>query len=78
MLAFLQQTLGTIVVLLIVIALVALAIRSLVKDRRSGKGICGGNCASCSSCGHGCGSGKMMSDQEIRDAIEQQKRRNQK
>ncbi|MGM9681115.1 MAG: FeoB-associated Cys-rich membrane protein [Eubacteriales bacterium] len=78
MLEFLQQFGGTVIVLLIVLALVALAIRSLVKDRKNGKGLCGGNCGSCSvGCAHGCG-GKGMSDEEIKKTIEKYKQEHSK
>jgi hypothetical protein len=43
---------GTIVVGLIVLAVVALAVRSMVKDKKAGKSIqCGGDC---SHCGRNC------------------------
>lgn len=38
---------GTIIVLLIVVGVVALVIRKIVRDKKSGK--------TCSSCGGGCG-----------------------
>ena len=39
---------GTIIVGIIIIAVVALAVRSILRDRKSGKSChCGGNCGSC-------------------------------
>jgi hypothetical protein len=39
---------GTVIVLLILAAVVALIIRSMVKDKKSGKSIqCGGDCKHC-------------------------------
>lgn len=43
---------GTVVVLLIVAGAVALAIRSMIKDKKAGKSLqCGGDCK---HCGGGC------------------------
>lgn len=43
---------GTVVVGIIVIALVGLAIRSMIKDKKNGVSLqCGGNCNSCKGCG---------------------------
>lgn len=41
---------GTFIVGLIVAGLVALAIRQLVKDKKSGKASCGGDCGHCGGC----------------------------
>ena len=38
---------GTILVLLIVAAVVFLAVRSLVKDKKAGRSSCGAGCAHC-------------------------------
>ena len=39
---------GTIIVGLILVSIVALIIRSMVKDKKSGKSLqCGGNCSHC-------------------------------
>ena len=51
MLSWLQANLGSIVVVLVLLAVVALIVRRLVMDRKAGKHICGG---SCGSCGGGC------------------------
>ncbi len=42
---------GSIVVGLIVLAVVVLIIAERVKERRSGKSSCGGDCAHCGGCG---------------------------
>jgi hypothetical protein len=47
MLDWLAQNLGTIVVLLVLIAVVALIIRYLVGQKKRGKTSCGCNCAGC-------------------------------
>jgi hypothetical protein len=47
MAAWLSENIGNIVVMIIVAAIIALAIRSVIKDKRSGKGSCGCGCANC-------------------------------
>ena len=51
---FLMENLSTIIILLIVIAAVCLAIRSIIRDRKAGKGwgACPGGCHGCHG---GCG-----------------------
>lgn len=41
---------GTIIVLAVVIAVAAAIIFKMVKDKRSGKSSCGGDCAHCGGC----------------------------
>lgn len=42
---------GTVIVLAIVAGAVALAVRSMIKDKKSGKSIhCGGDCSRCGGC----------------------------
>lgn len=41
---------GTVVVGAVVILLVVAAVKSLRKDKKNGKGICGGDCSSCKGC----------------------------
>ena len=53
MLAWLSANLINIAILAVVGLAVALAIRSMVRDRRAGKSACGGNCASCGACACG-------------------------
>lgn len=38
---------GTIITLVVVAGLVGLAVRSIIKGKKSGKGSCGGNCGQC-------------------------------
>ena len=51
MVVWLTENAGTIVVSLILVAIVALAIRSIVKDKKSGKSSCGCNCSHCAMSG---------------------------
>ena len=51
MLTWLQANLGSIVVVLFLLLVVALTVRRLALDKKAGKHICGG---SCGSCGGGC------------------------
>ncbi len=51
---FLMENLSTIIILLIVIAAVCLAIRSIIRDRKAGKG-CGACPGGCHGCHGGCG-----------------------
>ena len=53
MLAWLSANLVNIVILAVLGLAVALAIRSMVRDRRAGQSACGGNCASCGACACG-------------------------
>lgn len=41
---------GTVVVLGVVILMVCLAVRSIYKDKKSGKSQCGGDCSRCKGC----------------------------
>ncbi|MDE7247832.1 MAG: FeoB-associated Cys-rich membrane protein [Lachnospiraceae bacterium] len=42
---------GTVIVLAIVAGAVALAIRSMIKDKKAGKSLqCGGDCSRCGGC----------------------------
>ena len=49
-----------IIALTVVALLVAVAILSIVRDRKQGKSSCGGNCASCKLC-HGAKNGACQS-----------------
>ena len=51
MLSWLQTNIGSIVVVLVHLGVVALIVRRLILDKKAGKHICGG---SCGSCGGGC------------------------
>lgn len=50
MLGFLTANGGTIAVGAVLLAVVALIIAKLVKDRRAGKHCCGGDCSRCCNC----------------------------
>ena len=52
MLDFLAQNYGSIIVAAALIAILALAAVKLLRDKRTGKGGCGGNCAECHGCAH--------------------------
>lgn len=52
MLDFLAQNYGSIIAGAAVIALLTLAAVKLIRDKRAGKGGCGGNCAECHGCAH--------------------------
>ena len=53
MLEFLQNNWGSLMVGTIILAVVVLIVIKLVRDRKSGKFTCGGNCGSCGACkGH--------------------------
>lgn len=62
MLAWLSENIGTILIILVLAAIVALAIRSIVKDRKSGKSSCGGNCSACGAQCEACGQYDDYSD----------------
>ncbi len=47
MINFLQNNLGTIVVLLILVAVVSLVIIKMIKDKKSGKKSCNCGCGGC-------------------------------
>lgn len=51
MLQWISANIGTILISLVLLAVVALIIRSMVHDKKQGKSSCGGNCASCAACG---------------------------
>lgn len=47
MLTWLHSNLGNIIVVLLLLAVVLLGIRTILRDRRSGKSGCGANCGAC-------------------------------
>ena len=51
MLQWISANIGTILISLVLLAVVALIIRSMVHDKKQGKYSCGGNCAGCAACG---------------------------
>ena len=47
------MNIGTLIVLLSVIGIVAAVVVKMVKDKKSGKAICGGDCSKChGNCSH--------------------------
>ena len=52
--AFLMENLSTIIILLIVIAAVCLAVHTIIRDRKAGKG-CGACPGGCHGCHGSCG-----------------------
>lgn len=55
MLAYVTGNLGTILITLFLVLIVAGVICSLVKDKKKGRSSCGGSCAHCNmctACGH--------------------------
>ena len=52
MITFIKANLGTILVAVALIAIVAGIIVSLRRDKKQGKSSCGGNCAHCKMCPH--------------------------
>ena len=56
------MNLSTFIILIVLIAIVVLIIRSMIKDKKSGKSSCGGNCVACGACPHGslCDNSKLL------------------
>ena len=54
MLSWLQANIGSIVVVLVLVAVIALIIRRLILDKKEGRHICGGSCGSCGGSCAGC------------------------
>lgn len=53
MFAWIAKNIGTILICLVLILIVAAIIRSIVRDKKAGKSTCGGNCSHCGgSCHH--------------------------
>ena len=57
MISWLQTNIGSIVVVLFLLGMVALIVRRLILDKKAGKHICGGSCGSCGGGCGGCGGG---------------------
>ena len=51
MLQWISANIGTILISLVLLAVVALITRSMMRDKKQGKSSCGGNCAGCAACG---------------------------
>ena len=47
-----EQYISTAVVLLILAVIIGLIIASMVKGKKQGKSLCGGDCAHCHGCSH--------------------------
>ena len=47
MLEFLQNNIGTIIAAAVVLAILALAARRMISDKKQGKSSCGGSCGCC-------------------------------
>ncbi len=45
---------GTILVSILLVVIVAGIIATMIRDRKNGKSFCGGNCAHCKGCAAGC------------------------
>ncbi|MCR5356906.1 MAG: FeoB-associated Cys-rich membrane protein [Lachnospiraceae bacterium] len=50
MIVWLAENLGTIIITIVLIALVAVIIRTMIRDKKMGRSTCGGSCASCKMC----------------------------
>ncbi|MBR5349583.1 MAG: FeoB-associated Cys-rich membrane protein [Lachnospiraceae bacterium] len=50
MLEWIAANIGTILITLLLIMIVAGIVLSLIKDKKQGKSSCGGNCAHCQMC----------------------------
>ena len=57
MLSGLQMYIGSILVVQVLVAVVAMSVRQRILDKKAGRHICGG---SCGSCGGGCGGCPMQ------------------
>jgi hypothetical protein len=51
MLEWLSNNWGNILIIALVMALVALAVMSMIRDKKAGKSSCGCNCANCAMAG---------------------------
>ncbi|MCC8074206.1 MAG: FeoB-associated Cys-rich membrane protein [Clostridiales bacterium] len=52
MLSFISNNIGTIIVLAVLIAVVAAVTAKMIKDRKKGEHLCGGDCSKCHGCIH--------------------------
>ncbi len=55
MLNWLASNLATILISLVLLAIVALIVRYLIRQKKQGKSSCGGNCSCCGGFSHGQG-----------------------
>ena len=68
MISWLQTNIGSIVVVLFLLGVVALIVRRLILDRKAGKHVCGGNCACCGAC-RGCSGCKEATQTDKRKKL---------
>ncbi len=68
MLNFIIDNIGSIIVSLVLVLIVFIAVRSMIKDKKSGKCSCGGSCGSCGGC-----SGCAMSGACCKGNVEKKK-----
>ena len=54
MIYWIQANIGSIAVILILLAVIVLIFRRLILDRKAGRHICGGSCGSCGGSCAGC------------------------
>ena len=48
---FMKEVIGTFIVLVILVAIVCVVVRSMIRDKKSGKSLqCGGDCSKCKGC----------------------------
>ncbi len=66
MIEWLKTNYGTILIIAVLILIVALIIRGIIRDRKKGKHICGGNCG---TCGHVCDMGREKQFDDINTKI---------
>lgn len=52
MIKFLTNNIGTIIVLAVVVLIVAGIVVKMVKDKKNGASVCGGDCSKCHGCSH--------------------------
>ncbi|MCR5094611.1 MAG: FeoB-associated Cys-rich membrane protein [Lachnospiraceae bacterium] len=50
MIAWITGNLGTILITILLLLIVAGCIRSIIRDRKQGRSTCGGSCAHCKMC----------------------------
>ncbi len=62
MITWIAQNIGSIVITLLLIFIIAGIIFRLIKDKKQGKSTCGGNCAHCQMCAGCCGERKQTGD----------------
>ncbi len=66
MLSVFSDNIGTIAVLAVLVAVVVLIVWKMVKDKRNGKGSCGGGCVGCPMSGK-CHSAKIAAEKSTKD-----------